>query len=58
MTEKDTLNRVRLRNLKRAKIKQLDCQLKLCLKEGSDNIRVGELLDEISKLEQEVENLK
>lgn len=57
MTDKDTLNKVRLRNLKRAKIKQLETQLTLQIKEGESEETIQETISNIEKLKKQVKQL-
>jgi len=57
MTAKDTLNKVRLRNIKRAKLKQQQTQLNLCLKNGCDKETINELQKDIQKLKLEIKKL-
>ena len=57
MTLKDTLNKVRLRNIKRAKLKQLECELDLQIKQDADKETITETKTRITKLKQELQKL-
>lgn len=58
MTPKDTFNKVQLRNLKRASLKQKECELDLKIKEGADKETIFTLQKEIKKLKLEIKKLK
>lgn len=57
MTDKDTLNRVRLRNIKRAKLKQLESQLTLQIKEEESEETIQQTIDDIEKTKKEIQKL-
>lgn len=54
----DTFTRVRLRNLKRAKLKQLECQLELQNKNNADSKTIHQTMKDISKVKSEIQSLK
>lgn len=57
MTDKDTLNKVRLRNIKRAKIKQLESQLTLQIKEEESEETIQQTIQDIEKTKKEIQKL-
>ena len=57
MTLKDTLNKVQLRNIKRAKLKQLECELDLQIKQDADKETITETKTRITKLKQELQKI-
>ena len=57
MSEKNTLNKVRLRNLKRAKIKQLECEKSIKIKQDADKETISKIDSEISHLQKEIKIL-
>ena len=57
MTDKDTLNKVRLRNIKRAKIKQLESQLTLQIKEEESEETIQQTINDIEKTKKEIQKL-
>lgn len=57
MNDKDTLNRVRLRNIKRAKIKQLESQLTLQIKEEESEETIQQTINDIEKTKKEIQKL-
>lgn len=58
MNAKTVYNRTRLRNLKRAKLKQLECQLQLHKKNGADNKVIHQTMKDIQLVQSELANLK
>ena len=58
MTTKDILNKVRLRNLKRAKLKQVECELALQIKQGESKEILSETETKITKLKQEIQAIQ
>lgn len=58
MTTKDTLNKVRLRNIKRAKLKQVECELDLQIKQGVSKEIQLETETKITKLKQEIKAIQ
>ena len=57
MTDKDTLNKVRLRNIKRAKLKQLESQLTLQIKEEESEETIQQTIQDIEKTKKEIQKL-
>lgn len=57
MTDKDTLNKVRLRNIKRAKLKQLESQLTLQIKEEESEETIQQTINDIEKTKKEIQKL-
>lgn len=57
MTEKDTLNKVRLRNIKRAKLKQLESLLTLQIKDEESEETIQQTIDDIEKTKKEIQKL-
>lgn len=57
MTDKDTLNKVRLRNIKRAKIKQLESQLTLQIKDEESDETIQQTINDIEKTKKEIQKL-
>lgn len=57
MTEKDTLNKVRLRNIKRAKLKQLESLLTLQIKDEESDETIQQTIDDIEKTKKEIQKL-
>ena len=58
MDAKTVYNQTRLRNLKRAKLKQLECQLQLQKKNGADNKVILQTMKDIQLVRSELANLK
>lgn len=57
MNDKDTLNKVRLRNIKRAKLKQLESQLTLQIKEEESEETIQQTINDIEKTKKEIQKL-
>ena len=57
MTDKDTLNKVRLRNIKRAKLKQLETTLTLQIKEEESEETIQQTINDIEKTKKEIQKL-
>ena len=57
MNDKDTLNKVRLRNIKRAKLKQLESQLTLQIKEEESEETIQQTIQDIEKTKKEIQKL-
>lgn len=57
MTDKDTLNKVRLRNIKRAKLKQLETTLTLQIKEEESEETIQQTIQDIEKTKKEIQKL-
>lgn len=57
MTEKDVLNKVRLRNIKRAKLKQLESLLTLQIKDEESDETIQQTIDDIEKTKKEIQKL-
>ena len=57
MNDKDTLNKVRLRNIKRAKLKQLVSQLTLQIKEEESEETIQQTIQDIEKTKKEIQKL-
>ena len=57
MNDKDTLNKVRLRNIKRAKLKQLETQLTLQIKEEESEETIQQTINDIEKTKKEIQKL-
>ena len=49
MNDKDTLNKVRLRNIKRAKLKQLESQLTLQINNEESEETIQQTINDIEK---------
>ena len=54
---KKTYNKTRLRNLKRAKLKQRETELQLQIKNKTDDKIITQTMNDISKLKIEIKNL-
>ncbi len=57
MTDKDTLNKVRLRNIKRAKLKQLESQLTLQINDEESEETIQQTIQDIEKTKKEIQKL-
>ena len=57
MNDKDTLNKVRLRNIKRAKLKQLESQLTLQIHDEESEETIQQTINDIEKTKQEIQKL-
>lgn len=57
MTDKDTLNKVRLRNIKRAKLKQLESQLTLQINDEESEETIQQTITDIEKTKKEIQKL-
>ena len=57
MTDKDTLNKVRLRNIKRAKLKQLESQLTLQINDEESAETIQQTINDIEKTKKEIQKL-
>lgn len=57
MTEKDVLNKVRLRNIKRAKLKQLESLLTLQIKDEESDETIQQTIDDIEKTKKDIQKL-
>ena len=57
MNDKDTLNKVRLRNIKRAKLKQLETTLTLQIKEEESEETIQQTINDIEKTKKEIQKL-
>lgn len=57
MNDKDTLNKVRLRNIKRAKLKQLESQLTLQINDEESEETIQQTIDDIEKTKKEIQKL-
>ena len=57
MTSKNTLNKIKLRNLKRAKLKQREAELQLYLNKKYSNQTITQTIKDINKLKREINNL-
>ena len=57
MTDKDTLNKVRLRNIKRAKLKQLESQLTLQINNEESEETIQQTINDIEKTKKEIQKL-
>ena len=57
MTSKNTLNKIKLRNLKRAKLKQREAELQLYLNKKYSNQKITQTIKDINKLKREINNL-
>lgn len=58
MTLKEVYNRTRIRNIKRAKLNQKECELQLQVKQGADEKTIAQQMSDISKLKAEIQSLK
>ena len=58
INEIDVINRTRLRNLKRAKLKQLESQLQYQKKQGYDSKTIHQTMKDISHVQSEIKNLQ
>lgn len=57
MTANDTLTKVKLRNIKRAKLKQLQTLLELQIKNKTDKETINQTKKEIQKTQTEIKKL-
>lgn len=57
MNDKDTLNKVRLRNIKRAKLKQLESQLTLQINNEESEETIQQTINDIEKTKKEIQKL-
>lgn len=57
MNDKDTLNKVRLRNIKRAKLKQLESQLTLQINDEESEETIQQTINDIEKTKKEIQKL-
>jgi hypothetical protein len=57
MTTKDVYTRTRIRNIKRAKLKQKECELQLQKKQGADEKTILQTMKEIQQVKQDIKNL-
>ena len=54
---KTAYNETRLRNLKKAKLKQRECELELYINRGYSNKMISQTMRDIEKLKLEIKNL-
>ena len=58
MSAKEVYNNIRLLNLKRAKLRQLECQLELQNKNGATDKEIHQTMKDISKIRREIKCIK
>ena len=58
MPAQEVYNRIRLKNLKRAKLRQKEAELELQNKNNADVKKIHQTMKEINKLHTEIQSLK
>lgn len=58
MSAKEVYNNIRLLNLKRAKLRQLECQLELQNKNGASQKEIHQTMKDINHVQKEIQGLR
>ena len=56
MSAKEVYNSIRIKNIKRAKLRQKECELELLHKKGADAKDIHQTMKDINKLQRELNN--